>query len=131
MQLKVLQTLPSLFQHYADQLSGGLLASTLEICATLQNSKISAVSNTAAATLQQLVVSVFERVSKEDGPCLCGIMAFNPGLTRFTETPGDVAIATTVHVEKEQISISASAHDALRVKNIFNILNLRLQLTFS
>jgi hypothetical protein len=56
-----------LFQHYADALSGELLARTLEICATLQNSKTVAVSNTAAATLQQLVVSIFERVAKEDG----------------------------------------------------------------
>lgn len=115
MQLKVLQTLPSLLQHYSDQLSGGLLASTLEICATLQNSKISAVSNTAAATLQQLVVSVFERVAQEDGPCLRGVESFDPGLTCFAETPNEVAIAATVHVEKEEVNISASAHDALRV----------------
>lgn len=67
MHLKVLQTLPSLFQRYADYLNGALLASTLEVCATLQNSKTVAVSSTAAATLQQLVVSVFERLSREDG----------------------------------------------------------------
>jgi hypothetical protein len=66
-QLKILQTLPSLFQIYADDLNGELLGSTLEICATLQSSKTAAVGNTAAATLQQLVVSVFEKVSREDG----------------------------------------------------------------
>ena len=122
MQLKVLQTLPSLFQHYSGQLSGGLLASTLEICATLQNSKISAVSNTAAATLQQLVVSVFERVSKEDGTCFLRPESFDPGLTCFAETPDDIAIAATVRVEKEELNISASAHDALRVNIICEIL---------
>jgi hypothetical protein len=68
-QLKVLQTLPSLFQHYADDLNGDLLGSTLEICAALQNTKTAAVSNTAAATLQQLVVSVFEKVSSAGGSC--------------------------------------------------------------
>lgn len=67
MQLKVLQTLPSLLQNYSDNLSGSYLARTLEICATLQSNKNASVSNTAAATLQQLVIAVFEKVSKEDG----------------------------------------------------------------
>lgn len=66
-QLKVLQVLPSLFQRHEDSLSGQLLANTLETCATLQNVKTTAVANTAAATLQQLVVFVFEKVTKEDG----------------------------------------------------------------
>lgn len=65
-QLKILQTLPSLLQHYSNYLSGELLADTLEICATLQASKTLAVSSTAAATLQQLVVSTFDRVFAED-----------------------------------------------------------------
>lgn len=66
-QLKVLQILPSLFQRYEISLSGQTLASTLEICATLQNAKTTAVANTAAATLQQLVVFAFEKVAKQDG----------------------------------------------------------------
>lgn len=69
-QLKILQTLPSLLQNYSEDLSGELIASTLEICATLQSSKTAAVSNTAAATLQQLVVSAFEKVSNEDSKFL-------------------------------------------------------------
>ncbi|KAL1958620.1 hypothetical protein VTO42DRAFT_4217 [Malbranchea cinnamomea] len=96
-QLKVLQTLPALFQHYSDILSGSLLASTLEICATLQNSKTTAVSSTAAATLQQLIVSVFERVARED------------------EAESDIPMLKTVSVENEQINVSASAYDALRI----------------
>ncbi|KAL1998586.1 hypothetical protein VTN02DRAFT_5931 [Thermoascus thermophilus] len=60
-QLKILQTLPSLLQNYSENLGGELIASTLEICATLQSSKTVAVANTAAATLQQLVVSAFEK----------------------------------------------------------------------
>ncbi|EAU35660.1 conserved hypothetical protein [Aspergillus terreus NIH2624] len=65
-QLKILQSLPSLLQHYSNDLGGELLVSTLEICATLQASKTVALSSTAAATLQQLIVSTFERVLVED-----------------------------------------------------------------
>ncbi|KAE8404031.1 hypothetical protein BDV37DRAFT_122902 [Aspergillus pseudonomiae] len=65
-QLKILQSLPSLLQHYSNDLGGELLVTTLEICATLQASKTLALSSTAAATLQQLIVSTFERVLIED-----------------------------------------------------------------
>jgi len=65
-QLKILQTLPSLLQHYSNELSGELLVSTLEICTMLQASKTLAVSSTAAATLQQLVTSTFERIAIDD-----------------------------------------------------------------
>jgi hypothetical protein len=71
-QLKILQALPSLLQNYADDLKGDLLGSTLNICSILQGSKNGVVNNTAAATLQQLVVSVFDKVVTEDGtkvPC--------------------------------------------------------------
>jgi hypothetical protein len=69
-QLKILQTLPALMQFYSENLSGELLGSTLEICATLQVSKTGTIANTAAAALQQLVISSFEKVSKEDGRLL-------------------------------------------------------------
>lgn len=67
MQLKLLQTLPSLFQNYSDALQGDLLAHTLDICGVLQSSKTPAVGSTATATLQQLVVTVFEKLTDEDG----------------------------------------------------------------
>ncbi len=38
----------------------------MQICSALQNIKNFAVSNTAAATLQQLVTSIYERVVDED-----------------------------------------------------------------
>ncbi|OAP54245.1 hypothetical protein AYL99_11346 [Fonsecaea erecta] len=60
-QLKILQTLPSLLQLYADDIHGDLLATVLELCASLQSSRTAAVSNTAAATFQQLVSAVFEK----------------------------------------------------------------------
>ncbi|KAJ9602049.1 Endocytosis and vacuole integrity protein [Cladophialophora chaetospira] len=65
-QLKILQTLPSLLQLYADDVHGDILASILELCAVLQSSKTAIVSNTAAATFQQLVSSVFENASTGD-----------------------------------------------------------------
>lgn len=70
MQLKVLQILPSLVQNYPAEIRGDALATVLQICSALQNTKNFAVSNTAAATLQQLVISVFDRVSTEDGKLL-------------------------------------------------------------
>ena len=65
-QLKILQALPSLLQNYAEDLKGDLLATALNICTILQASKNGIVNNTAAATLQQLVVSVFDKVVVED-----------------------------------------------------------------
>ena len=68
-QLKILQALPSLLQNYAEELKGDLLAAALNICTILQASKNAIVNNTAAATLQQLVVSVFDKVVAEDSTC--------------------------------------------------------------
>lgn len=66
-QLKILQALPSLLQNYATETRGETLSIVLQICSGLQNAKNFAVSNTAAATLQQLVITVFDRVASEDG----------------------------------------------------------------
>ncbi|KAJ5388011.1 hypothetical protein N7509_010552 [Penicillium cosmopolitanum] len=96
-QLKILQSLPSLLQYYSNDLSGELLASTLEICATLQASKTIAVSSTAAATLQQLVVSTFERVSSED------------------RLPDDAKTTTHVSVDGQSVDVAQFAYDALLV----------------
>ncbi|MCJ1387520.1 hypothetical protein MMC18_000363 [Xylographa bjoerkii] len=65
-QLKILQALPSLLQNYASQLTGDLLATALHICFLLLGSKTAVVSNTAAATLQQLVVTILGKVVRED-----------------------------------------------------------------
>lgn len=66
-QLKVLQSLPSLLQNYGTYLEGDLQAKTIEICIILQQVKSLPVSSTAYATLQQVISSVFEKVEKEDG----------------------------------------------------------------
>ena len=65
-QLKVLQALPSLLQNYASSLTGKLLLTSFQVCFLLYNSKTAVVSNTAAAALQQLVNSTFEKVAEEE-----------------------------------------------------------------
>ncbi|PNS19822.1 hypothetical protein CAC42_7789 [Sphaceloma murrayae] len=65
-QLKILQALPGLVQNYAEDLTGDLLAAALRVCAALQNVKVPTVSAVAVATLQQLVVLVFDKVAAED-----------------------------------------------------------------
>ncbi|WEW60701.1 Endocytosis and vacuole integrity protein [Emydomyces testavorans] len=95
-QLKVLQTLPSLFQRHGDSLSGQLLAKTLETCATIQNAKTVAVANTAAATLQQLVGSVFDKAVKQD--------------EKMIETS-----QISVSLGDDKIIVSAASYDAFQV----------------
>ncbi|KXJ88419.1 hypothetical protein Micbo1qcDRAFT_150894 [Microdochium bolleyi] len=65
-QLKVLQALPTLLQNYSADIKGDLLVTALNICFILQTSKNGIINNTAAATLQQLLVSVFDKVATED-----------------------------------------------------------------
>ncbi|KAF3761693.1 hypothetical protein M406DRAFT_295379 [Cryphonectria parasitica EP155] len=65
-QLKILQALPSLLQNYSIDIKSNLLVTALNICFILQSSKNAIVNNTSAATLQQLIVSVFEKVVAED-----------------------------------------------------------------
>ncbi|KAL8734245.1 MAG: hypothetical protein Q9181_003291 [Wetmoreana brouardii] len=66
-QLKVLQALPSLLQNYGSSLKGQLLISAFQVCFLLHGSKTAVVSNTAAASIQQLLAFTFEKLSTEDG----------------------------------------------------------------
>ncbi|KAI2629945.1 hypothetical protein GGR54DRAFT_587034 [Hypoxylon sp. NC1633] len=65
-QLKILQALPTLLQNYSKDIQGDLLVTALNICFILQTTKNGIVNNTSAATLQQLVMTVFEKVVAED-----------------------------------------------------------------
>ncbi|KAI9814424.1 MAG: hypothetical protein M1827_003280 [Pycnora praestabilis] len=98
-QLKILQALPPLLQNYADDLRGELLESTLHVCSTLQVSKNGIVSNTAAATLQQLVVSVFDQVVIED------------------KSTSDDSTVTKVPTQDGDVPARAAALDAYKVFN--------------
>ncbi|CAG8704246.1 2805_t:CDS:10, partial [Dentiscutata erythropus] len=64
-QLKILQTIPPLLNNY-QSLQGDLLIEALLICFRLQDSKVIVVSNTAAATLRQLVINIFDKVLLDD-----------------------------------------------------------------
>ena len=66
-QLKVLQALPTLLSNYADTLTGSLLHIAFDVSFSLHASKTGVVSNTAAAVIQQLVASTFDKVENEDG----------------------------------------------------------------
>ncbi|ERS96191.1 hypothetical protein HMPREF1624_07099 [Sporothrix schenckii ATCC 58251] len=65
-QLRILQSLPSLLQNYAGDIAGELLITSLNICFVLHASKNVVVNNTASATLQQLLIAVFDKVGAED-----------------------------------------------------------------
>ncbi|KAK5159110.1 hypothetical protein LTR04_005127 [Oleoguttula sp. CCFEE 6159] len=100
-QLKILQALPSLLQNYADELRAELLSSALQVCSALQGAKTAAVSSTAAATLQQLVISVYDKVKDEDVS----------NKDRVLELP-TVAEAPS---KDGQVPVRAAAFDAYRV----------------
>jgi hypothetical protein len=95
-QLKILQTLPSLLQLYSSDIRGALLAAALEICDTLQGSKTAVVSSTAEATFQQLVTTVYDRVATED------CQASEEG-------------SLSVQIGNETVALRPAAHDAFRV----------------
>jgi len=64
-QLKVLQVLLSFFTVFTE-VYGVDLYNALLICIAINNSKNPVVTNTASATLNQLIVSIFEKVNRED-----------------------------------------------------------------
>lgn len=96
-QLKILQALPSLLQNYADELKGELLAAALQVCASLQSSRVQTVSGVATATLQQLVAAVFDKVGDEDRKA--------SRIAATAEVPGD----------GKSIVLRPAAFDAYRV----------------
>ncbi|KAI6043590.1 hypothetical protein EDC04DRAFT_668532 [Pisolithus marmoratus] len=64
-QLRILQTLVSLITNFPS-VHGDLLGEALLLCFKLQDSRIAVVSSTAAATLRQLVMFVFDKIGDED-----------------------------------------------------------------
>ncbi|KAG2050060.1 hypothetical protein BDR06DRAFT_960556 [Suillus hirtellus] len=64
-QLRILQTLVSLITNFSS-IHEELLGEALLLCFKLQDSRIAVVSSTAAATLRQLVMFIFEKMVNED-----------------------------------------------------------------
>lgn len=96
-QLKILQALPTLLQNYATDIKGDLLVTALNICFILQTSKNGIVSNTSAATLQQLVVSVFDKVVTED------------------KSASDAGFVGDAPTQDGQVQLRSAALDAYRI----------------
>jgi hypothetical protein len=114
-QLKILQILPSLLQNYADQVNGASFFTVIQICSTLQASKTPSVSSTSAATLQQLVTSLYEKVATEDSkhiPTSVYVIS-DPVIERALEVP----TVADVQVSQETIRVRLVAHDAYRFFN--------------
>ena len=67
LQLRILQILPSLLTTYPQSTKGEALYECLRLCHALCLTKTGGISNTAIATFQQMVVSVYDRVAAGDG----------------------------------------------------------------
>lgn len=116
-QLKILQALPSLLHNYPIDLRGELLSTVLQICSSLQSIKSPAVSNTAAATLQQLVTAIFDRVSVEDGRSLL-MLGIRKTLTLSEERALEIPIATEVKGDDGPVPVRPAANDAYKVRTL-------------
>ncbi|KAI0168874.1 hypothetical protein GGR52DRAFT_552711 [Hypoxylon sp. FL1284] len=96
-QLKILQALPTLLQNYSREIQGDLLVTALNICFILQTTKNGIVNNTSAATLQQLVMSVFEKVAVED------------------KSPSDGTYVGDAPAGDDNVQLRAASMDAYRI----------------
>lgn len=113
--MKILQALPSLLQNYSDDIRGELLSSVLQVCSSLQTAKNPAIGGTAAATLQQLVISTFEKVVTEDGK-LKFARAQSHESDRLAERQLEIPTVAEVPGESGPIVVRPAAHDAYKVK---------------
>jgi hypothetical protein len=123
-QLKILQALPSLLQNYSAELKGDLLFTALNICFTLQSSKNAIVHNTSAATLQQLIVSVFDKVVAEDS-MFSRKLSLTPEtnkLITIQENGTDSSTVGEVSTSQGKVPLRSAALDAYRVCNFFPFL---------
>ncbi|OCF58554.1 hypothetical protein L486_04587 [Kwoniella mangroviensis CBS 10435] len=102
-QLKILQTLLSILTYNQD-VHDEVLGNALLLCFKLQESRVSVVSSTAAATLRQAVMLIFDRLSSPPDP---------------SDTPSIPLTLPTDPVTES--SVSPSANDAY---NIFSDLCL-------
>ncbi|KAB8527818.1 hypothetical protein FH972_025469 [Carpinus fangiana] len=97
-QLKILQSVPSLLQNYSTWIQGRLQATILQICSTLQQTKTAAISRTASATLQQAVSFLFEKLESE----------------AEDEKTEDEAVLVDLKLGDEVVKVTPTAEDAYR-----------------
>jgi len=118
-QLKILQALPSFLQNYSTDVKGDLLITTLNICFILQTSKNAIVNNTSAATLQQLMVFVFDKVVADDSESdvlpFCALSWCRSFAHLPSESPGDAPTIGEAPTQDGTVQLRAAALDAYRV----------------
>lgn len=117
-QLKILQALPSLLQNFSTDIKGDLLVTALNICFILQASKNAIVNNTSAATLQQLVVFVFDKVVSEDSKSQDRVVTVITAHEPYLEDPGDAPTVGAAPTQDGSVQLRAAALDAYRVRNL-------------
>ncbi|ODN82823.1 hypothetical protein L202_01090 [Cryptococcus amylolentus CBS 6039] len=104
-QLKILQTLLSILTFNKD-VHDEVLGNTLLLCFKLQDSRVSVVSSTAAATLRQAVMLIFDRLSSTH---------LSPSLTP-SEPPTPSTVPLTLPSEPPQtLQVTPSAMDAYSI----------------
>ncbi|CAE7121297.1 unnamed protein product [Rhizoctonia solani] len=102
-QLKILQTLLSLLTNFPD-IHDSLLADALLLCFRLQDSRIAVVSSTAAATLRQLVMLIFDKVVVEQRQPSSADIPENQLPTQLAQFP-----------DGSSANLAPSAHDAFAI----------------
>ncbi|KAG9095186.1 hypothetical protein FS749_010913 [Ceratobasidium sp. UAMH 11750] len=102
-QLKILQTLLSLLTNFPD-IHDDLLGEALLLCFRLQDSRIAVVSSTAAATLRQLVMFIFDKVVAEQKQRSTTDAPPDQSPSRFAQLPDGTSA-----------DLPPSAHDAFAI----------------
>lgn len=103
-----------------------MLVNAFQLCFLLHNSKTAVVSHTAAAALQQLVASTFEKVVVEDGKI--SEHPLNLSDKRSSGVPLGDTSSTQVSTDDGAISVRESALDAYQVR-YSQFFNRRRELT--
>ena len=91
-----------------------MLVNAFQLCFLLHNSKTAVISHTAAAALQQLVASTFEKVVAEDGK----ISEYKPNVSDKISSgvPLGNASFSQALTDNGAISVRESALDAYQVR---------------
>ncbi|WWD20641.1 hypothetical protein CI109_105117 [Kwoniella shandongensis] len=111
-QLRILQTLLSILTFNKD-VHDEVLGTALLLCFKLQDSRVSVVSSTAAATLRQAVMLIFDRVSTDPSPSSSSSETTLLPLTFATEPPTELHISPsamdTFNIFSDLCLLTASA----------------------
>ena len=125
-QLKVLQALPSLLQNYATSFTGPLLIAAFQVCFLLYGNKAAVVSNTAAATLQQLVSSTFEKAASAQDATSGAVHAAEVSIGN--DTVSIQGIVLDAYRILDDLSLLTEGHKPKHIQGAFIAQNFGLEL---